>query len=594
MTGHFSDSWRLLQAGDTALLVELPSLGHSLALMETLRSQQIPGIVDCIPAARSVLVCHDPSLVAQERVADWIESCMAQVVEQERDGLGGMSEAPRIEIPVDYSGADLDFLAEWLGMARKELIERHAAQDFLAAFAGFAPGFVYLSGGDPVFRNIPRRAAPRARVAAGSVAVAGDFSAVYPVDSPGGWQLLGTTRCRLWDLSRVQPALIQPGYRVRFVDQARLGLRVPVAKATGGDVPRVLSAVRDPGDGPVPAEDPGQGPGAAEVACALTGTGRFTVRSVGVQTLAQDVGRIALSRIGVSRSGALDQEAMAHANGLVGNPGGAVVLENALGGLILQAHTSAVVAVAGATATIRLESGSGKRHPAGLDMPLSMQAGDVLQLGPVRAGMRCYVAVRGGWRFDAVLGSQSTDTLSGLGPAPLRPGDDLHVGGQKRSADHKGPVPEAFGVPRWPRLRGHPGRWGQSRNGHWPQAGQVVWVRIMAGPRDDWFTPEALEYLVTQEWRVTAQSNRIALQLEGAVPLRRRHVCELPSEGVVTGAIQVPAHGQPVVFLADHPLTGGYPVAAVVRSADLGRLAQIPPGVRLRFTWHHNPSRNSL
>src|SRR5690606_651910 len=213
----------------------------------------------------------------------------------------------RVDIPVRYAGEDLAFVADWLGMTRAELIERHTGSDYLGAFAGFAPGFVYLAGGDPCFHGVPRRTAPRVRVSASSVAMAGDFSAVYPADSPGGWQLLGETPLRMWDLGRAEPALVQPGFRVRFRDMDAAG----TVYSLPGTAPGAAPSVSQPPAVGVPAEPASSGMGAA-----------CTVRDAGLQTLVQDAGRPGLTHLGVSRSGALDQGAMRRANRLVGNPEG--------------------------------------------------------------------------------------------------------------------------------------------------------------------------------------------------------------------------------------------------------------------------------
>ena len=235
---------RCLSAGDGAVLAELGSLEETLALFQALGAWPA-GVDELIPAARTLLVLFQPAIVSRPEIMAWLQRAAAGVPV---GGLvsggtgGGVPAAParRIEIPVHYTGEDLDEVAGWLGMTRAELIERHTGTDYLGAFAGFAPGFVYLAGGDPCFHGVPRRPAPRVRVAASTVAVAGDFSAIYPADSPGGWQLLGETPLRMWDMARAEPALIQPGFRVRFRDLDAPGAVYSLPAADAGAGPDAL------------------------------------------------------------------------------------------------------------------------------------------------------------------------------------------------------------------------------------------------------------------------------------------------------------------------------------------------------------------
>ncbi|MDN5844303.1 MAG: allophanate hydrolase subunit 1, partial [Alcaligenaceae bacterium] len=213
---------RFLPAGDCALLVELDSLEQTLALFHAIEQNPPPGVQDLVPAARTVLVQYQPAELSSRQLAAYIQGLAGQGAHVPQAVSADRSDR-LVDIPVRYQGEDLDWVAQRLGMSRAEVIERHTGTEFQAAFAGFAPGFIYLAGGDPCFHGMPRRSTPRTRVPAGSVAVAGDFSAVYPSDSPGGWQLLGVTSCQMWDLARAEPALVQPGFRVRFHDQDKAG-----------------------------------------------------------------------------------------------------------------------------------------------------------------------------------------------------------------------------------------------------------------------------------------------------------------------------------------------------------------------------------
>jgi biotin-dependent carboxylase-like uncharacterized protein len=278
----------------------------------------------------------------------------------------------------------------------------------------------------------------------------------------------------------------------------------------------------------------------------------LTVLAAGPLTTVQDHGRPGFASIGVPRSGAADAEAADLANRLVGNAPSAAVVEVTAGGLRVRAERTLLVAVTGAPAPVTV---GGRAAPS--DAPLTLAPGTVLALGVPRVGLRTYLSVRGGIGVPAVLGSRSTDTLSGLGPPPLSPGDRLPVG------DLRAEEPVVDVAPVRP-----------------PSSRPVLGV--LPGPRRDWLDPAAWTALTTHEWTVTADSNRVGLRLGGPV-LGRVRTDELPSEGLVPGALQVSPDGVPVLFLADHPVTGGYPVLAVVRTADLPAAAQLRPGDTVRF-----------
>ena len=270
------------------------------------------------------------------------------------------------------------------------------------------------------------------------------------------------------------------------------------------------------------------------------------VRTGPLATL-QDLGRPGYAALGVPLAGAFDRGAAALANRLVGNEPSAAVVELTLGGAVLHVREAATIALTGA------------RCP-GLDWgtPVSVRAGSIVVLGIPTAGLRSYLAVRGGFDSPAVLGSRSTDTLSGLGPAPLADGDALGIAGPA-----PGEVDGSAAVPS-PALDERP-------------------LRVLPGPRDDWFAPAALERLTTTVWSVRSDSDRVGVRLDGP-PLQRARSGELPSEPTLPGALQVPPDGRPILFGPDAPVTGGYPVIATVLDADLGRAAQVRPGDAVRFT----------
>lgn len=202
-------------AGDQAVLAVLDDQQQVIALNRRLAADRPVGVLDVIPAARTVLVCFDPVIVSAQVISGWMAA--AEVPDMLEPGLldPGLLEPGLLELPVYYDGEDLAEVAGLLGRTVRELIEMHTDTEFTVAFCGFAPGFGYLTGLPPDYR-VPRRSSPRTRVPAGSVALADEFTGVYPRDSPGGWQLIGRTDTVVFDLDRDPPALLTPGTRVRF------------------------------------------------------------------------------------------------------------------------------------------------------------------------------------------------------------------------------------------------------------------------------------------------------------------------------------------------------------------------------------------
>ncbi len=377
----------------------------------------------------------------------------------------------------------------------------------------------------PGRRRLPPARRPPLRAphpgAAGAVGLAGEFSGIYPRESPGGWQLIGRTDALLWDAERDPPALLQPGARVRFVPVDSIG------------------------DPPAPTGTPAIEPGAR----------RIEVLATGARALVQDLGRPGRSATGVGASGAADRAALRLANRLVANPEDAAAIEVTFGGLAVRAGAELpaplLVALTGAPAPATVDG-----RPVGHNALVRLRSGQVLRIGTPPTGLRTYLAVRGGIDVAPVLGARATDVLSGLGPAPLAEGTVLPIGAEPDAL----PLVDVAPVADPP--------------------GDTVVLRAVLGPRADWVRdPRGLD---GSTWTVTDRSDRVGMRLTGG-DLTRSRDDELPSEGMVRGAIQVPPGGEPVLFLADHPVTGGYPVVAVVVDADVDRAAQVRPGQQVRF-----------
>ena len=424
---------RFLPVSPRCILIELADLDETLGLFDALSAEPVPGVAEIIPAARTLMV-HTAQTVAADAdlAAQIVERHSKSTVCRDRQFFA------TIEIPMIYDGADLADVASYTGLSVAEVIEAHQAATWQVAFCGFAPGFAYMIGNDARF-DLPRRSSPRTRIPAGSVALASRYCGIYPKDTPGGWQLIGTTGLPMWDLSRSPPALLHPGVRVRFVEGRR----------------QVYSATWPIVDAANPA---------------------LTLLEAAFPVLFEDEGRRGQGGQGVSASGALDIGALRRANRAVGNPADAAALEITLGPTRFRAAVPVTLAVTGA----------GRAYVAGTQVvagtAFALDAGDEVVIEAPQAGVRSYLALRGGFDVAPVLGSCATDTLAFVGPKALKAGAIL--GCAQRTA-------AAVGMPEFqPDL---------------PKAGDLVELPVNLGPRTDWFASEMVELFLSQSWLVTAQ-----------------------------------------------------------------------------------------
>lgn len=571
-----------------------------LRFFSELDAAPLPGQLDLVPGAESLLVVFAASTPAGSAAVRSVRlrwrACATQDAALRRpagnsdrigsdgdQGEGGSSGRP-VTIDVVYDGPDLADVARLVELSAEAVIAAHTAASWRVAFCGFAPGFAYLDGGHTGLA-VPRRAVPRPEVPSGAVGLAGPYSGVYPRPSPGGWQIIGRTDAELWNLAHEPSALLRPGMTVRF-RPARPGMTIHTlpdgARTAGpkGAPPHRVSGAVPAGD----AIDGGRH--LVEIDPAAAG---LVVVQPGVQCLVQDLGRGGRAALGVSPSGAADRGAATRANRLVGNPDSAGVLEVLFGGAVLRAERDLTVAVTGADAPLRLDSPgpAGAGDAPGHDQPFLLRAGATLRLGRPRTGLRSYVAVCGGIDAPLVLGSRATDVLSGIGPEPLRAGARLRIASRADGAPegpgvvHEVTTSDRSAIDATAGVRSVA-----------PPTLVTGRLAIAPGPQWDWFTNDAQQALYTEPWTVDPQSNRVGVRLVGPA-LARRAAGEVPTQGLVRGAIQVPPSGELVAFLADHPVTGGYPVIAVLTDAATDRLAQCRPGETVRFRGVTRPARQT-
>lgn len=522
---------RLHAAGDTALLVELGGevCDATAAAVEDLdaRIAATPpaGVVETVPGLRSLLVEYDPLRTSQARLRGDVLALL------ERPAPAAAEQrTPRLhDIPVVYDGPDLDAVAAATGLTPDEMMRIHCGAEYRVAMVGNLPGLPYLLGLDPRLQ-VPRRDDPRDTVPAGSVAVAGAMSCIYPDAGPGGWNLIGHTNLTLFAAHRDPPSLLAPGDRVRFVQHARLPGVHAVILGGGGRRPALF------------------------------------VHDGGVLTTVQDGGRRGWQRIGVPVCGALDGELLHVANALCGNQPDDAALEITHSGPLLEvmAH-SARIAVAG---DVELERIAVDGTTAAVQPWRSIVLSDRerLRVGRVRDGLRAIVAVEGGVDVEPVLGSRSTCLRS-------------HFGGVRGHPLQRGwlPLRRAY-AGHHPDLRLH--------TAALHDAGLVTPdaspIRVVPGPQQDAVTRDSFDALLHTRLTVSHRSDRAGLRLDG-VRLQHSGAAEIDSEGCAAGSVQVPGGGQPIVLLADRGTTGGYPKVLAVASVDLPRLARLRPGATLQL-----------
>jgi antagonist of KipI len=509
------------EVSEDTFLIEFPDAPDSdanrfaVSLADRLTHRSRRGLLDAIPGARTLFVVFDPRLERRGALLD-------RVRQLAREREGAPPESRRFRIPVAYggeNGPDLALLARERGISPDEFARRHAASEYSVAFIGFSPGFPYLSG-LPAELAAPRRSSPRARVPAGSVAVGGAYTAIYPEDTPGGWQLIGRSAVRLFDSAASPPALLRPGDRVSFepIGEAELAaLAGETKKTTAGTV--------------------------------AVGDALFEVLEAGLFTTVQGGPRFGLGSSGVPAGGAMDPVSLDDGNARVGNPKGSAALEMTFSGAELLFRSDALVCVTGADLGVRWNG-----QPASRDRPFRVGVGDRLAFGYASAGARAYLCVAGGL-------------------ARGRPGERvrrLARGDVVLAAPNRRAGPGAAGAPG-----------GAPTSQVALPDGDVI-LSVLPGPQLSDFPAEALDLLFSTAWTISPESDRRGIRLDGP-PLPLRRPPDIPPEGTALGGIQVPANGQPIVLGPDRPVTGGYAKIGTVVARDWPLLAQSGPGRTLRF-----------
>lgn len=512
-----------LRHGDA---IDAATSDRVLAEAAALRADRLPGVTEIIPSYASLYLEFDSALLGPSVVRRWADRVLDELAGGADGVRGGAGRVVRV--PVRYDGVDLDVVAAAAGISPGEAARRHAAVEYRVYAVGFTPGFPFMGAVDPTLR-LPRLTTPRARVEPHTVAIADAQTGIYPLASPGGWRLVGTTLEAVYDSHRERPFLLEPGDRVWFVPTT-VG---PQGEASGAAPPEPSPLTLLPEEPRHPV---------------------LTVAEPGLLDLVVDAGRYGAGHFGLARGGPLDARSARLANLLVGNEAGAPLLEFNVSGPVLEVERRAVVAFAGWGVRPVLNGA-----PVAPFSSFLLSAGERLEFPPQSVGVRGYLAVAGGLESERFMGSASVD-VRGLIGRPLRAGDRLGLASERPARPGFAFEPHAG----WHVQRGSRGT-----------AHDEVRLRILPGPQAD---REAMAALTSSPFRVQ-HADRMGLQLDGP---------QVPGGGVLSeanplGAVQVTPSGKPLVLLHDRGTIGGYTKPAVIHPADLPVAGQLRTGDLVRF-----------
>jgi KipI family sensor histidine kinase inhibitor len=526
--------------GDRAFLIRLgdridPAINrrvHDWA--NALAAGDIPGFAGVIPAYADLVVLYDPESTDWKTFLGKLRKNGAMTMQS----LPDQDKEETLEVPVFYGdewGPDLGVVATRSGLEPEEVVRLHTQPVYFVYMMGFTPGFCYLGGLDNRL-STPRKSSPRLKIPAGSVGIAGDQTGIYPIESPGGWQIVGRTPVRLFDPGSEEPFLFRAGRKLRF-RAVPPGTPWPAGNdATGGMEPAI------------PAQP---------------GSPSMIILSPGPLTSIQDEGRFGYADCGMPAAGALDRGAMHRANKRVGNERGEAVLEITFLGPEIEFVGDQLVALAGADLQPRLNG-----SPIGREEAFGVKSGDRLSFGGMHSGLRTYLAVGGGFDIPPVMGSRSTYLRGGIGGyrgRALMPGDRIPVRQQ-------GVNPAGAG------LTGPPDPEPAMEQGFDGSFG----IRFIPGPEADRFSPEGIRTFLTSAFPLSADSDRMGIRLGGPA-VEHLAGADILSSGVIPGTIQIPGDGHPIILMNDCQTTGGYARIGCVIRKDLDLLAQIRPGQEIRF-----------
>ena len=539
----------ILDSGDVALLVDFRSYPEPLSkihqLSELLSSLSPVWLLDLIPGIDSLLVVlkfsdyhyRDTRAIAKVEIEALLKKLLSEKKQETKSEV-----VHRIRVCYDPELApDLLASAEKCKLTVREFINRHKNSEIRVDILGFMPGFSYCSGLDPSL-NLPRLESPRTTVPAGSVAIAGLQTAIYPQSTPGGWNIIGRSPEVLFDSSKPRPSLLMAGERVEFIEIDLLEFR----KIEAQNLTKLAQSM----------------PKSKSSSYAIE------VISPGLQTTIQGLPRYGFAHLALSAGGPIDQESARLANALLGNPDDAAGLEIAGAGTKLLFHEDVWVAWVGARCISQV---NGTAIPG--NRPVFLRKGETLSFGPMLQGYRIFLALSGGIDSEFILGGRGSHLSAGIGGKALQKGDLLYL---PRAQD-------SFQVPFIKKLRE-----AQISFPKWSIASpalpgdKIELIKVLPSIHLDVLSSAEQDALWKTVWTISSQSNRMGMRLESDFKISSP-VTGIASQGIWFGTVQLPPSGQPILMMAEHQTTGGYPRLMEMISSERSKLAQLKPGDKIQF-----------
>ncbi len=546
---------KIVQASEDSLQIQFeqkicPEVNSRIsAFVKTFEyiAKDIAGVLEVLPTYCSVSIYFDEAICQISLLKDLAQKALQKSEEEKTEST---DSARTITIPVCYEdqefAPDLEKVALHAKLSKEEVIKLHSSSDYLIYMMGFLPGFPYLGGMNPRLET-PRLETPRTKIPAGSVAIGGAQTGLYPVESPGGWNIIGRTPLRLFDVKRKPFFLYEAGDKIRFL---------PITREEFENFDESLWLAQVAGKSEASIETSGDTADSKEVyECG----GGIKILEPGLLTSIQDSGITGFQKYGIGQSGAMDQISFALANQICGNEKNAACLETTLAGPSIRFVTACDFAITGAV----FENATLDGMRIEMNKKISAKAGSLLSCGFASKGLRSYIAFSGGLLVPKVFRSSSTNLKSKIGGymgRKLQADDQLAIGINKKNP---------LLVP-----------YNKSTEG-FIENKDVLLLDCIKSSQFDFFQEKIVKKFTDSIYTVSAESDRMGIRFAGQ-SLECGNT-DIISDAIPFGAVQITSAGLPVVMAADRQTTGGYAKIACVKKSAMYRLAQALPGTKVRF-----------
>ena len=548
---------KIVQASEDSLQIQFeqkicPEVNSRIsAFVKTFEyiAKDIAGVLEVLPTYCSVSIYFDEAICQISLLKDLAQKALQKSEEEKTEST---DSARTITIPVCYEdqefAPDLEKVALHAKLSKEEVIKLHSSSDYLIYMMGFLPGFPYLGGMNPRLET-PRLETPRTKIPAGSVAIGGAQTGLYPVESPGGWNIIGRTPLRLFDVKRKPFFLYEAGDKIRFLPITR-------EEFENFDESLWLAQVAGKSEASIETSD-----NAADSKEVYECGGGIKILEPGLLTSIQDSGITGFQKYGIGQSGAMDQTSFALANQICGNEKNAACLETTLAGPSIRFVTACDFAITGAV----FENATLDGMRIEMNKKISAKAGSLLSCGFASKGLRSYIAFSGGLLVPKVFRSSSTNLKSKIGGymgRKLQADDQLAIGINKKNPLL---VPD-----------------NKSTEG-FTENKDVLLLDCIKSSQFDFFQEKIVKKFTDSIYTVSAESDRMGIRFTG--PGLECGKTDIISDAIPFGAVQITSAGLPVVMAADRQTTGGYAKIACVTKASMCRLAQALPGTKVRFNF---------